>query len=75
MSESDEGLVDYRLHKMDEHLAAILEKLDNIIEYQHKLDKRQSLTEVKSGIFGTIGGSASVALVLLFEWFKTHAKN
>lgn len=69
---TNEKIVSYRLDKMDERLAAILDRLDNIIEHQHLLDKRQSVSEVKSGAYGTFGGALTVVLALFFDWFKKH---
>jgi hypothetical protein len=70
----DESLIKYRLELLSQDLKEVSEKMDTLIKNQHEQDKRLTITEIRSGFFGTIGGVLSIALVVAGEWLKNNLK-
>ncbi len=73
----DRKLVLHVLDANTEAIESLSKKIDSLYsalalkaEDRHHLDKRITAVELKSGVFGTIGGVVGVLLVLGFEWLK-----
>lgn len=62
------------MHVVRENTEAIKELSSKIDSLATKHDKRITAIEIKSGLFGTMGGALSFLLVFAFQWLSGKMK-
>ena len=67
-------MVLYRLEEISKQIRHISDSQDLLLKQQYLHDKRISIVELKSGIFGTLGGALAVIFSIGLEWMRSHLK-